>query len=43
MALQLASAPTARFTYEALERLINATLCGAVDLAARPDRQLVAA
>jgi hypothetical protein len=43
MSLQLASASTARFTCEALERLINDTLRAAVDLAARPDRQLVSA
>ena len=43
MSLKLASGSTARFTYEALERLINDTLHAAVDLAARPDRQLVSA
>jgi YD repeat-containing protein len=43
MSLKLASGSTARFTYDALERLINDTLDAAVDLAARPDRQLVSA
>jgi YD repeat-containing protein len=43
MSLKLASGSTVRFTYEALERLINDTLHAAVDLAARPDRQLVSA
>jgi YD repeat-containing protein len=43
MSLQLASGSTVRFTYEALERLINDTLRAAVDLAARPDRELVSA
>lgn len=41
--LQLAPGSTARFTCEALECLINDTLRVAVDLAARPDRQLVSA
>ena len=41
--LQLAPGSTVRFTCEALERLINDTLCAAVDLAAQPDRQLVSA
>jgi hypothetical protein len=43
MSLQLASGSTVCFTCEALERLINETLRAAVDLAARPDRQLVSA
>jgi YD repeat-containing protein len=43
MSLKLASGSTARFTYDALERLINDTLDAAVDLAVRPDRQLVSA
>jgi hypothetical protein len=43
MSLQLASGSTARFTCEALECLINDTLHVAVDLAVRPDRQLVSA
>ena len=41
--LQLAPGSTARFTCEALECLINDTLRVAVDLAARPDRQLLSA
>src|SRR6478735_2856054 len=41
MSLQLASSSTARFTCEALECLINDTVRAAVDLAVRPDRQLV--
>ena len=43
MFLQLAPGSTARFTCDALEWLINDTLRVAVDLAARPDRQLVSA
>jgi len=43
MSLQLASGSTGRYTYEALERLINQTLRTAVDLATRPDRKLVSA
>ena len=43
MSLQLASGSTVRFTCEALEGLINDTLCAAVDLAAQLDRQLVSA
>ena len=43
MSLQLASSSTARFTCEALECLINDTVRAAVDLAVRPDRQLVSA
>src|ERR1700731_1001537 len=43
MSLQLASGSTVRFTCDALERLINDTFRVAVDLAARPDRQLVSA
>ena len=43
MSLQLASSSTARFTCEALECLINDTMRAAVDLAVRPDRQLVSA
>jgi YD repeat-containing protein len=43
LSVQLASGSTVRFTCEVLERLINDTLRAAVDLAARPDRQLVSA
>ena len=43
MSLKLASGSTVSFTCDALERLINDTLRVAVDLAARPDRQLVSA
>jgi hypothetical protein len=43
MSLQLAPGSTVRFTCEALECLINDTLRVAVDLAARPDRQLLSA
>ncbi|WP_413467971.1 YbaB/EbfC family nucleoid-associated protein [Mycobacterium sp. RTGN4] len=43
ISLKLTSGSTVHFTYEALERLINDTLHAAVELAARPDRQLVSA
>ncbi|MFG1930646.1 hypothetical protein ACGFK1_08295 [Mycobacterium sp. NPDC048908] len=43
MSIQLAPGSTVRFTCDALECLINDTLRVAVDLAARPDRQLLSA
>jgi hypothetical protein len=41
--LQLASGLTARVTCEALECLINDTLCTAIDLAVRTERRLMSA